>query len=260
MSEAKNTVKHAAPLALVDDEPRKPGRGKGCEKPAGSGRKKGTKNLLNHDMKQEILVRGRPLEVLCTVAAGRRMKAADPSDPSKTVWTYPTATERVAAARTLLGKILPDVKATELTGKDGDPLFPTPEVTPMEIGRRVAYLLANGDPGAAPEPRRAAPDDIAAQDFRAATTRAAAHPAPAVPAKPAPPPLEAAPPEPGTRQRGMQYELPGATLHFDGYAPDGLTERWHVLDRTGLIHSTHSTLAAAEAAGRLFTGADYDRY
>ncbi len=56
------------------------------------------------------------------VMAGKRMVAAgEPGDMKKT-WCYPTLAQRVQASEMLLRKLLPDLKATELTGKDGAPL------------------------------------------------------------------------------------------------------------------------------------------
>ena len=42
----------------------------------------------------------------------------------KKTWCYPTLAQRVQASETLLRKLLPDLKATELTGKEDTPLIP----------------------------------------------------------------------------------------------------------------------------------------
>ena len=82
------------------------------------------------------------------VMNGKRMVAAgEPGDMKKT-WVYPTLAQRVQVAETLLKKLLPDLRATELTGKDGAPLIePTRHdelYSTMEIARRIAFVLASG--------------------------------------------------------------------------------------------------------------------
>ena len=56
--------------------------------------------------------------------------------------------ESVSAAETLLRKISPDLRATELTGKDGTPLTEPIRYgelySTMETARRIAFVLASG--------------------------------------------------------------------------------------------------------------------
>jgi hypothetical protein len=80
--------------------------------------------------------------------AGRRMVAAgEPGDMKKT-WCYPTLAQRVQASETLLRKLLPDLKATEITGADGAPLIePTRRVEllgTMEAARLILATLREG--------------------------------------------------------------------------------------------------------------------
>ena len=67
----------------------------------------------------------------------------------KKTWCYPTLAQRVQASETLLRKLLPDLKATEITGADGAPLIEPSRrdelYSSMELARRTAYLLAAGD-------------------------------------------------------------------------------------------------------------------
>lgn len=55
--------------------------------------------------------------------------------------------EKVAAARLLLNKCLPDLVRTELTGADGKPVE-LRTIDDVEVARRVAFILARGDKAA----------------------------------------------------------------------------------------------------------------
>jgi hypothetical protein len=131
-----------------DEQKRGPGRPPGL--PKTGGRKKGTGNKLPAELRHFINERGRPLDFLAAIASGRKVTAADPSDPGKKLSVYPTLSERAKAAETLLGKILPDLKSTELSGPEGEPLIPAgancnSQLPPdVETARRVAFLLASG--------------------------------------------------------------------------------------------------------------------
>jgi hypothetical protein len=135
-----------------DEERRGRGREKGCAKPEGSGRQPGTLNKLRQSGKEMIAVRGRPLDLLCAITAGRRVKVADPADPTKTIWIYPSMAERRAAASDLLRKVIPDVKAQEVSGPEGepvetirriivDPAAAVADMTPAEKAQRLAAIL-----------------------------------------------------------------------------------------------------------------------
>jgi hypothetical protein len=81
--------------------------------------------------------------------SGKRMVCAgEPGDQART-WAYPTIEQRIKAGETLLRKLLPDLKATELTGAEGAPLILPPTrreelVSSAELARRMAFLLAKG--------------------------------------------------------------------------------------------------------------------
>lgn len=256
----ENTVlRNGTPLRVVDgdsEKPGKPGRPKGY--PKSGGRKPGVKNRISADVKQAILIDGKPLETLFAIARGNRMKAGDPADPTRKVFVYPTLADRKDAARTLLAKVVPDLKSQELSGNPDAPLFPANNADAglppsLAMARRIAFLLAAGDPGSPPEPRRAAADDPAAQDFRAALHRPAAPPAPA-----APPPLEPDGP-PTYRDLGASYAIgAGVIVQFQGMDVNGC-ETWDVV-LNGTVASSHAGLEPAAAAARLLTrGTSYDR-
>ncbi len=126
---------------------RKPGKPRGL--PKSGGRVKGTPNRSTVQTRDRIQELADPIAFLADVMAGKRMVAAgEPGDMKKT-WCYPTLAQRVQASETLLRKLLPDLKATELTGKDGAPLIEPSRrdelYSSMELARRTAYLLAAGD-------------------------------------------------------------------------------------------------------------------
>lgn len=107
------------------------------------------KNIVPGELRRFINQRGRPLELLAAIADGRKVTAADPDDPGKKIRVYPALRERTSAAKTLLNKLVPDLKSTELSRSDGKPLFdrdpgsghPDEDV---ELARRLAFLMASG--------------------------------------------------------------------------------------------------------------------
>jgi hypothetical protein len=130
---------------LIPPERKKRGRKPGCEKIPGSGRKPGTGNKISHDLKEVILARGKPLELLCDISRGVRVRVGPQAGPSEPQYTYPTLQERASAAKILLDKLMPTASSTEITGKDGAPLMPDAEpMTDFEVARRIAYVLAKG--------------------------------------------------------------------------------------------------------------------
>ena len=102
---------------LTTEKPKRPpGRPKGLGKVPGSGRQKGTPNCKTVQTRDRIQELADPIAFLADVMEGKRMAAAgEPGDKKKT-WCYPTIAQRVQAGETLLRKLLPDLKATELTG------------------------------------------------------------------------------------------------------------------------------------------------
>lgn len=101
----------------------RPGRPKGTPMPngkiPGSGRAKGTPNRKNQITRDYVIKEGAPLQFLCSVVRGRRFTAAAEPGDRKRTHVFPTMDQRLRAAEILARKCLPDLKATELTGKDG---------------------------------------------------------------------------------------------------------------------------------------------
>ncbi len=137
----------SAPAREAAPAKRRPGKPKGL--PKSGGRQRGTPNRSTVQTRDRILELADPIAFLADVMAGTRMVAAgEPGDMKKT-WCYPTLAQRVQASETLLRKLLPDLKATELSGPDGAPLVePTRRdelYSSMELARRTAFMLRAGD-------------------------------------------------------------------------------------------------------------------
>ena len=93
--------------------------------------------------------KGKPLELLFKICAGNLIKVGDADGGSKKV--YPSLADRATAARVLLAKVLPDMKATEITGADGGAVEITTDngLAPMaEVARRLSFIMASGDAAA----------------------------------------------------------------------------------------------------------------
>ncbi len=63
-----------------------------------------------------------PIGFLCDVSRGVRMSAAlVPGDAKKSFW-FPTGDQRISAASILARKIMPDMRAVEVSGPVGEPM------------------------------------------------------------------------------------------------------------------------------------------
>ncbi len=111
------------------------------------GRPRGVPNKVNRIAK-EAIVQAEPHSFLIRVMEGRKFKRAGTEGAQRTTACYPTLTESISAAETLLKKIAPDLKSQELSGPDGAPLVVPTHIdklcSTMEVARRVAFTLAGG--------------------------------------------------------------------------------------------------------------------
>ncbi len=98
---------------------KKPGRPKGY--PRTGGRQKGTPNKATALGRDFIVKNGTPIQVLCKIAKGEKLMAAA-EETTKRIGIFPTLDQRLAAARILAAKIVPDMKAIEHTGAEGEPI------------------------------------------------------------------------------------------------------------------------------------------
>ncbi len=122
------------------------GRPKGLGKAPGSGRKKGTPNRSTVQTRDRIQELADPIAFLADVMAGKRMVAAgEPGDVKKT-WCYPTLAQLVQASETLLRKLLPDLRSTELSG-DLQPVFTRIVTEIVDSGSVATRAQANRQAG-----------------------------------------------------------------------------------------------------------------
>jgi hypothetical protein len=129
--------------ALTDElkpVPKKRGRKPGGGKVPGSGRKPGGKNIVSADMRSVILARGKPLELLCDISRGVKIRVGPQAGPAAPAYAYPSLQERAAAAKILLDKLMPTASTTEITGKDGAPLLP--EKDTRQTAQALAFILS----------------------------------------------------------------------------------------------------------------------
>ncbi len=89
--------------------------------PRSGGRAKGTPNKSSQLGRDFIIRRGAPIEILCRIAKGEKIQAADSASTSKRIGIYPTIDQRLAAARILAAKIVPDMKSVDLSADGGAP-------------------------------------------------------------------------------------------------------------------------------------------
>jgi len=167
-----------SPLHIVGSgDKRPPGRAPGLGKVAGSGRKKGVPNKITTDIKETILKRGRPLELLCDVARGIKIRVGAQAGPEKT-FVYPTLPDRIRAAETLLAKIVPSMKASEISGPDGVPLLPEiPQQSNRQTARALLSLLSGGV-GGIPEQFEESSEDNSSAATSSGTTGSDSDPSP----------------------------------------------------------------------------------
>jgi hypothetical protein len=111
-----------------------PGRPKGL--PKTGGRKAGTPNLMTPEYREHIAKRGKPIELLCDISAGREI-----DDGGKK--RKPTLAERTRAAETLSRKLLPDLSAAQIEALVQDDADNEP-MSDREVAMRIAFLLAKG--------------------------------------------------------------------------------------------------------------------
>ena len=105
---------------MVEAPKRKGGRPKGY--PRSGGRAKGTPNKSSQLGRDFIIRKGAPIETLCKIAKGEKIQAADSESASKRIGIYPSIDQRLQAARILAAKVVPDQKAVEVSGPQGEPL------------------------------------------------------------------------------------------------------------------------------------------
>jgi len=137
-------------MTITTEKPeRGPGRPKGLGRVPGSGRAKGTPNRDRAATIEKIMREADPLLYLCKIARGDRLEAGDGPNATKKTWWFPTGDQRISALQTLARKVLPDMKAVEISGEP-------PVVT--EIIRRIVDPKKPGEEAEHPAAGNSAPN------------------------------------------------------------------------------------------------------
>jgi hypothetical protein len=108
------------PTAVKKPKKRPPGRPRGH--PRSGGRARGTPNRDRAFTVARIEREADPIGLLIKITRGDRMTAGPEPGAKKKAWWYPSADQRVQAATVLARKILPDQRAVETSGPQGEPI------------------------------------------------------------------------------------------------------------------------------------------
>ncbi len=136
---------------------RRPGRPKGLGKVPGSGKKKGSPNLLTASVRKYILERGKPLEKLFKIANGHKVTVG--GKDGQPVRVVPSLGDQMKAATVLLDRAVPSLRGTELSGPDAGPVKVEAKIdaglgTSQDLARRLSFLLESAK---ASSPKPSAP-------------------------------------------------------------------------------------------------------
>ncbi len=204
----------------------------------GSGRAKGTPNRRTVQTRERIQELADPIQFLADVMAGRRMTAAGEPGQAKRTWVYPTLAQRVQAGETLLRKLLPDLRATELTGKDGAPVIEQPTrrvelMSTLDTAMHLGLALRMGEE---------AKKELAELDESTTDTEPELILEPEAPSKPVKKP-EAPPVEPAE---------PSLPKHAYVYIEEGARERsgtraWLAMEGRDVLNTFHGADARQKA-------------
>jgi hypothetical protein len=106
--------------AAEKKKPGKPGRPRGLGRVPGSGRRRGTPNRSTSQTREYIQQQYNPVDFLLRVARGLRWDPLPPAAKQDKLAAYPTADQRMHAAGLLLRRVMPELKATDLSLSSGD--------------------------------------------------------------------------------------------------------------------------------------------
>jgi hypothetical protein len=121
---------------------KKRGRKPGGGKVPGSGRKAGGANKVTPDLREMILTRGKPIELLCDISRGVKIRVGPQAGPGEAQYAYPTMQERAAAAKILIDKIIAAPPASTAK-EDGAPLHGEAKEKPtdLEVARWMLFEI-----------------------------------------------------------------------------------------------------------------------
>ncbi len=126
-------------------EPKRgPGRPPGYAKTGG--RRKGTPNRTRVQVLERINQQADPIGFLIRLARGLQFEAAADVGDTKKVKMYPTLDQQKDAVKILAAKVMPDLKATHLTGDLDQPITRIERVIidPGADAPDVAKAVGNG--------------------------------------------------------------------------------------------------------------------
>lgn len=221
-----------------------PGRPKGH--PKTGGKKAGTPNLMSPEFREWLMERARPFELLASICAGEEIEDKDGK-------RKPTMQERMRAAETITRKLLPDLAATALTGKDGGPIESVHRTGLPDERQETARVLG-----------------FLFREWQERIKDAEADMPVALPAKPAPAqvtysqpsviaalpaPSEAPPEEPAGPQVGHVEQVGGMTIQLVQKFPDG-REWWSIRDAAGKMAGSVFGRDQAEAKAKQMSEAE----
>ncbi len=108
---------------------------------SGQGRPKGAKNKKTAELQRRVARDGiTPLDFMLELMRTEPKKVPDPPKAVDIKAYAMTLDRQFEAAKAAAPYIHARLTAVEATGKDGSPLIP-PSPDPMEVARRVAFLL-----------------------------------------------------------------------------------------------------------------------
>jgi hypothetical protein len=112
----------AEALANPQDTLRKRGRLRGY--PKSGGRQKGTRNWSQPEIRAELLNQSDAIPTLAAIARGDKLFVSGPT--GKAVWRHPTMKERLHALDLVFAKVVPDLKASEVSASQCRRCFEKP--------------------------------------------------------------------------------------------------------------------------------------
>lgn len=139
--------------------PKKRGRKPGSPKVPGSGRKPGVGNKVPRNLHEFMLKRGKPLELLCDISRGVKVRVGPQAGPGEPQYTYPTMQERAAAAKILVDKLIPPAAALP----QGEGETTAPPMDDLSLARLLTFILTKEARGATGQPVEPLPSSPASE-------------------------------------------------------------------------------------------------
>ena len=168
---------HSPPRELKIRKPKRPQKTKKSKAPSVKLPK------LSDELKRQIADDADPVGFLSRIVEGRRIRVGACASPDEIRYAYPSLDDRIAVAKILLAKLVPDVKSVEITGDPERPIVTvsaSADMTSMNIARRLLYAIS----GVEDPVNGAKVIDGSAETVDTAAPIAPPEPEPAAPASP----------------------------------------------------------------------------